>query len=194
MNSLRQFVRTVGNISDGGREFSSVDEVLCALKEAVGSLPLSFVERSRSSISSVSPAETSELLVDVPSTIDVSKLKTTSDLRFFVENSQNGLLLWGGALHSNLRKVKWQGRFATENRRLNQILSSYCYVRFVNFDGAVVNKQELGKKARAVLIQQEGDLAKHYDSVLSTKYLNIYEKDGWYGVAAAIKAAEAATS
>ena len=198
--SLRSCMRAVHELAETGSTLSS-EEMCARLKDAVSLLP-NFLspQACGASRSCSSDAEAGAptvvgagFTVEVPSTINVSSITTASALRAYVECKRGGVLLWGGAKHVQLRKNCWGANFLSENRKINQILSAYCFILFTQLTGDLPNKQELGKKARASIEQLAGDYARYYNASLGEKYFHIYDKGGWYEVAVTLNSA-AATS
>ncbi len=102
----------------------------------------------------------------------------------YVEADITGLLHWGGAPHSSFRKEKWGSKFDTENRKLNQILSSYCYVKFSSMgnNDELGSKQELGQKAQATIKRNDKKM-EFFNEALASSYADVLKNGGWHGVA-----------
>ena len=111
----------------------------------------------------------------------------------FVEADVSGLLHWGGASHAALRKAKWGEKYEAENRKLNPILSAYCFVKFINMGEAneLGNKQELGKRALATIVlnDEKKDL---FDPQLAALYSEVLKSvgGGWHAVAQKLRLQE----
>jgi hypothetical protein len=128
--------------------------------------------------------------IEVPMEINVKSLTTVSHLIRFVEAPFTGLLSWGGGGSTEVekRRAKWGDKYESENKKINQILSSYCCAKFslMSADMELGSKQELGKKAQAYIEQKEGNYSGLYNSELSQLHYAAYKASGWCGVARSV--------
>lgn len=126
----------------------------------------------------------------VKASMSVSSIKTVADLCHFVEAKGTGLIYWGGADHVALRQAAWGDSFASENRKISQVLGSYCFIKFDSWEGGreLGSKQGLSEKASATLTQKPPDHVYEglFNKALSVKYEAEFSRRGWYGVAQAL--------
>lgn len=128
--------------------------------------------------------------VTVKASMSVSSIKTVAELCHFVEAKGTGLIYWGGTDHVALRQAAWGDSFASENRKISQVLGSYCFIKFDSWEGdrELGSKQGLSEKASATLTQKPpGNVYEGlFNKALSVKYEAEFSRRGWYGVAQAL--------
>jgi hypothetical protein len=181
--SLCDSVRQIVALLETAGDELSIDDLRFRIREQLENFPQSLFE-SNSETPSEPHREAGGAIVEVPSSINVASIKTVRQLLEFVEADLTGLLHWGGASHSSVRKEKWGGKFETENRKLNQLLSSYCYVKFISMshDDELGSKQELGQKAQATIKRNDKKL-ELFNEALASLYADVLKIGGWHGVA-----------
>ena len=185
---VRDIFRRFWDLSNDGE--LDGDEMRSEMKKLLANLPAGLKNITQVSSNAVVDSVSPERHVIVPETINIEAMKTAGDLIKFVEDDVKGLVHWGGGskVHVEARKKIWLDKYPSENRKINQILSSYCFVKFTSMDlhTTIANKQLLGKQAGAKIDDPIGSANEKFSVNNFTQYSALHKTGGWHSVVEAL--------
>jgi len=188
VGSVRDIFRRFGQLSNENE--LDGDDLRSEMKKLFENLPAclkNIAEIHRNSVADSFPPERD---IIVPETINIQSIKTAGDIVQFVEDGVKGLVHWGGGskVHVEARKKIWADKYESENRKINQILSSYCYVKFTSMDQLTTlgNKQVLGKQAKAKIDDPRASANEKITENDFIRYSIAHKTGGWHNVVEAL--------
>jgi len=196
LGSVRDIFRQFGHLSNQNE--LDGDEMRSEMKKLLETLPAWLKNATEVPRNAAADSIPPKRDVIVPETINIQSIKTAGDIVQFVEEAVKGLVHWGGGskVHVEARKKIWAGKYESENRKINQILSSYCYVKFTMMDLCTTlgNKQELGKQAKIKIDDPKGSANEKNSENDFTRYSLAHKTGGWHSVVEAVLAVSVSSS
>ena len=188
LGSVRDIFRQLGKLSNESE--LDGDEMRSEIKKLLENVPACLKNILEVPRNSTADSFLPEKDVIVPETINIQSIKTAGDIVQFVEHDVKGLVHWGGGskVHVEARKKIWGDKYESENRKINQILSSYCYVKFASMDILTMlgNKQVLGRQAKAKIDDPKASANGNISENDFIRYSLAHKTGGWHSVVEAL--------